>query len=514
MNIYNRLDAILTQHADNDKVAGTIISIFTRMCVDSILRDKLLRDKGKYLASYNEVSLIIHIDFLSKITPLLERDACRQLVLQALSVITHHGGIDVRVEIAKRTPAFMRILEEFPDDATCAELAVVIMGHSTIAVVGNETSPDKKLLEAIDLPRLLPLLVSQLKRPNVSSLLVEHALEVFTKATQHCSRDFFALPSALNFLVACARCPDIQTRSITINALLRLHLAIAEKEEHMMDPRALMENVKRGVPKHLNDHIMSTGGPSESEIYRTLYATRECTQAMMRYMQDRNHDLFKLGLEIGRLILQAEHSVQHGAFQVKNKTTGEIEMADGLPFTYWIDALPLCANELRAKGTPDMLDMADIIDMKYLVLKNKTGDAQPIAERAIQRNPRIGFFYYVRTLGNNVEEGLRAAKKGSKCPNLTNYVKYAMLFRGLEHATRLGLRSLDECCTGDKSWNEGIAFLMCAYEDASEFLRSASLDNRGMKTVACLQPLLALIIKGHEFGPELRELRVSFSQLF
>lgn len=47
-NIYNRLDNILTQYDNNDKVAGTIISIFTRMCSDSILRDKLVRDKGEF----------------------------------------------------------------------------------------------------------------------------------------------------------------------------------------------------------------------------------------------------------------------------------------------------------------------------------------------------------------------------------------------------------------------------------------------------------------------------------
>ncbi len=464
-----------------------------------------------FFFNYNNITRLTLsnlLDLLSKLIPLLDRDVCRVLVLQALCAITHHGGREVRLGIAKRTPTLVRILEEFPDDALCAELVIVIVGHSATAVVANENPPDKKLLKAVDVPRLLPLLLFQLKRPNVSSLLVDHALEFFVAATQHCSKEFLALPSSVNFLVACTRCSDIQTRSVSVSGILRLHISHMEKEEYTMDPHTMMQNLKRGVPKHLNDPIMSTCGPFESEMYRTLYASRDFMKAMTEYAQ--NHNMYKLALEVGRLILQTEHSVQQGYFQTENERTGEMEAADlGLPFKWWVDALPLCAKELRARGTPDMLDMADVIDLKYLVLQNRTDEAQPMAERSIGRNPRVGFFYYIRTLGSNLEEGLRAAKKGSKCPNLTSYVKYAMLFRGIEHATSLGLKSLEEACSGGQRWNEGIAFLMCALEDANEFMRSASPDNRGMKTVSLLQPLLALIINGHEFGPELHELRVS-----
>ncbi len=63
---------------------------------------------------------------------------------------------------------------------------------------------------------------------------------------------------------------------------------------------------------------------------------------------------------------------------------------------------------------------------------------------------------------------------------------------------------------GDQAWNDGIAFLMCALEDADEFLKSACPDNRHMKIVLCFQPLLALIIKGHEIGPDMREFKGSF----
>ncbi len=174
--------------------------------------------------------------------------------------------------------------------------------------------------------------------------------------------------------------------------------------------------------------------------------------------------------------------------------TGESEVSDlGLPFTWWDDALPLCANELRTKG---MLDMADIIDLKYLLLKSRSDEAQSMAERAIQRNPRIGFFYYIQTFGTNLEEGLRAAKKGSNCPDLTNYVKHALLFRGIEIAFSMGIKRLEEANTGGQLWNEGIAFLMCALEDANEFMNSACPDNRAMKTVLCLQPLLNLDYQG------------------
>jgi hypothetical protein len=39
--IYRRLDKAYQKYSDNEKIAGGIIGIYAKMCVDSILRDKL-----------------------------------------------------------------------------------------------------------------------------------------------------------------------------------------------------------------------------------------------------------------------------------------------------------------------------------------------------------------------------------------------------------------------------------------------------------------------------------------
>jgi len=52
--IYHNIDDVYVANASNEKITGGIIGIYTKMCADSILRDKLFQ-KG-----------ILHIDNLSQ----------------------------------------------------------------------------------------------------------------------------------------------------------------------------------------------------------------------------------------------------------------------------------------------------------------------------------------------------------------------------------------------------------------------------------------------------------------
>jgi hypothetical protein len=103
------------------------------------------------------------------------------------------------------------------------------------------------------------------------------------------------------------------------------------------------------------------------DITMRLKGVTAFTKAMMAYAQERNPDRYALGKKIAHGILQTEFAVVEGGFQSENPQTGQLEMMDlGLGFTRWTDALPLCAKAIREKGKPEEIDMADILDLKYV----------------------------------------------------------------------------------------------------------------------------------------------------
>ncbi|KLO10590.1 hypothetical protein SCHPADRAFT_832329 [Schizopora paradoxa] len=487
--VNRQLDNLWKQYGTIDRVAGTVALIFSKMCSDALLGDKLMREE----------------DLLSKLIPLLDRGYdCRVLSLQALCTITHHSGREIRLEIAKWTPSLVRILQEYPDESLCAEQVIVIVGHSASAALSIDHPPNRQLVEAIDVPRLLPLLLFQLKQRTASSCLVDHALQFFLTATFRSHRDFLAVPSSVNFLVACTRCQDIQTRSLAVSSLLRMHSFEARALEANIpkDPRHTSLDLTREIPKDLSIAIYQTFGPSESEagLYRTGQAVNDFSDAIAEYARDR--DLLKLSLEIGRIILNSEHFMSGDCCKTESKS------ADlNLPFHCWLEALPLCSKKLRSKGTPDMLDIADIIDLKYLMLRGEKQKTLELADRAIQRNSKVGYFYYVLTHAPSPDVALCAAKKGLMCPNLTTFVKNSLLSQSAEHASLLGIQRLERSNAGRREWDEGVALLMVALEDSEAFMKLARPDDIGMKMVLCVQPLVNFIIRGQDVSPDLNEFK-------
>ena len=45
---YNRVNVVFEKNTNNEKIRGAIIGIFAKMCVDSLLRNKLF-DKGAHV---------------------------------------------------------------------------------------------------------------------------------------------------------------------------------------------------------------------------------------------------------------------------------------------------------------------------------------------------------------------------------------------------------------------------------------------------------------------------------
>ncbi|CAA7261151.1 unnamed protein product [Cyclocybe aegerita] len=173
----------------------------------------------------------------------------------------------------------------------------------------------------------------------------------------------------------------------------------------------------------------------------------------------------------------------------------------------WIDSLPIAAKAIRDKGKLEELDFADILDIKYMIAKERNADVFQLAKKAIKRNPEQAYFYYAIAVRSEDSEGLRAAKKGLKCKQIVPFLQHMLLMRAVEHAGTMGLRLLEygPSITDDGKLEEAAAFLTSALEDAKMYLSCAMPDSRHMQTVGSWAVLLTLVLKD-ALSPDLREL--------
>ncbi|KAI0685722.1 hypothetical protein C8T65DRAFT_678749 [Cerioporus squamosus] len=408
------------------------------MCSDAILRDKLF-EKG---------------EDAEKIVPLLDLDLTRHLALNALVMVTHHGD---RRQLNK---TLVKLVQDFPDDPKAVELAIVTMDHATEAVIGNEE---------IDVQSVLAATVVALRKPTVSHTLITHSLNLLVCAPQHCPTQSKAVPGLTAVIAVFLRSRNINVRAIALGGLLRL--PIAECEQDAMQ-------------------ILIDYGSERSDFNVMLEAMAVYTKVIMRAMQDR--DMYALGKKLEDLTQRAEYVIAEGGWQSANGRVFGAQELGNAPFTRWTDALPLCAKALRAKGSKEDLDAADILEMKFFIIRQRLPEAIALGYAAINRNPRLAYAYCIVSMGADVEDGLRAVKKGLKCPKITPFVRNQMLWRATEDD--MAARA------------EGTAFLMSAWEDAKTFISEAPPDTRHMLGMIGWYVLLTVLIRGPELSEDLREL--------
>ena len=446
---------------------------------------------------------------MPKLVPLLDRPKTRLVGLQALSNVTHHGGTDIRREIATYTPTLLRLMEEFPDNAAINEQIIVTLAHAIGSVVNDEDSAKSVVaanIRKLDIPKVLDLVFKNLKSPNGSYYMVTHAIEFLCMSVLGCYREIQANPSVLNLLVGLLRSKNLSNRVSALGALCRLVLNDSEDDIRQLDPYKFMAAIQGGFPQHLSDILMEYN-PTQCDTFLILHTQRDFTSAMMRCAQDK--DLYSLGKKIAEFITRTEFSVVEGGFQAINERTGRMEMMDvGLPFMMWTDSLPHCAIALRKTGKAEDLDAADIVECKFLVMRQRVAEAVQLAQRAIERSPQVAYYYYVIGLGADQAVGLRASKKGLKAKKITPFVRHYLLWRAVDHAGQLGLEKLTSTTPGDTAYEEGVAFFMSALEDAKTFVAETPPDNRHMRTVLNWYILLTIAMRGPELSVDLKELDV------
>ncbi|KAI0701962.1 hypothetical protein BC835DRAFT_1411223 [Cytidiella melzeri] len=498
-DIQKNLESAYTKYSENEKVAGGIVGIWAAMCTDSILRNRLFQ-AGKCL--------------VEKMLPLFDKRSTRYVGLQALTTVTHHGGSDVRREIASHTPTLLRLMEEFPDDYEVNELVVTTLAHTTTAVVNDDESPPtvrERNMRNLDIPAILRLVLRSARSPEASAPFLSHVLELLSSVCEPCCEEVKAIPSLVAILIASLRSKESAPES-SVAAGDFVLFPDAVVDDGFLDPNQFLAAIQRRFPSELNDVMMAYGAP-RCDTYIILQASVEFQRAMQRCVED--HDLYALGIKLSDLVLRTEYSITDGIYQAINARTGQPEVVDiGLPFQMWSDSLPHCSEALRRKGSPSDLDRADMLYCKFLIMRKRLPEALDLAKKASARSPQVSYFYYVIGLtAKEMSEGLRASKKGLKCAQTTPFVKHFLLWRATEHAAHMGLLKLGRCRPGDAEYSEGMAFLSSALEDAKTFISDASPDSRHMNGKLSWYILLTIAMRGPELSVDLRELDLPMKKL-
>lgn len=271
-----------------------------------------------------------------------------------------------------------------------------------------------------------------------------------------------------------------------------------------VDPNSMVRAAQRGLPPELGK-VLAEYGFERSEMAMTLKSSAEYQRSMMDYLQHK--DLVKLGRQLAELIQRTEFAVSEGLYQMGGGQG--IRSSDfGIPFNYWMESLPLCAEALRSlKGASAAdLDAADVLELKFLISRRRHNEAFALTSRAIARNPKLGYAYYMSSMRAEHEEGLRAAKKGLTCPGLTPFVRNYLLWRAVEHAGDLGIVGIAEAGQSEEKRLRGLAFLDSALEDAQTFIAEAPPDNWHQQTMINWFILLTFAIRGDQLDDNLSQL--------
>ena len=431
--------------------------------------------------------------------------SCRIIALRCLVTVTHHGGLEVRHTIAQQTSRLVKLANDNMNDPLITAKCIVIIAHTAVSVLHTEGDKvDEKLLKSLgSFETLLQLVDTILRHPETTYETFSHISLLLGSAPEHGRAGFLAHSPSISFLVGCLRSTDLHTRVTGLVGAIRLHHSVSEHESGILDTNTMLANLRRECPPVMNDTLMRYG-IARAEITIQIKAMNDFSKAVMNCAQD--HDLYSLGMKIVEIIGRTEYSLTEGMVQDGNGKALDL----GLPFLWWIDALPHCAKAIREQGHPSERDAANILDIKYFMVRSRLEEAQTLALEALKSSPGEAFYYYAMTLGADHTVGLRWAKKGLQCtgPSLTRYVRFGLLYRAIEHAGLLGLQVLEQGSKGERGWGEGFAMLKCAFEDSKTFIAEAPPDTLHMATAILWCTLLTITLNGPELSPGLGEIQV------
>ncbi|KAI0697335.1 hypothetical protein C8T65DRAFT_26721 [Cerioporus squamosus] len=493
-----KLDRLYTTARDRGDmvVAGCIISIWTMMCADSLLRDKLMES-----------------GITSKIVPILLQqqrsitDNLGPVVLQALVVITQHGGPVARLEVARNNHLLIRFVRSYVDNFVVMELVMRVMAAATNSVLGDK-QPDYRAIAQVSIKDVLQTTIELLGHPQATLVVFNHGLHLLATTTRHCPAECRATPSLLPLLAAFLRSRSVHARCMALSGFIRLPLAETGPANRTTDPDRLIAAVRGPVPRDLYD-LMNAYGLDACECQVDAAVCIEgLPTAMNQFVGSRDRDLCVLGERLGKLVQSSEYGMAKMYFQ-DPRDGRPLEGLLGLPFSDWWDALPLCAEALRARGQPTDPDTADVLELKYHLLHYDLDKLVALAERVVARNPGLAYAQRALTFSSDYTQSIRAVIRGLKCSNVTPYMRRELLACGARYPGYVGEMFLRDAVTYDMPGSQGdkrelgLAALKMARKNALTFIAEAPPDAADMREILSWYILDTIVLRGPELSEDL-----------
>ncbi|KAF8712386.1 MYND finger, partial [Rhizoctonia solani] len=525
--VYPRLEKAYTDHLKDPLALGALALIWGRIWTESRARQALY-----------DTGFLINIIRLITTTP-----DCRIPALQSIVTIVHHASQPVLTDIAHRTTrTLLLLLRSDAESVRVHELCIIILTHTAAA------SLDTLRSDGIDYNTLIQALSRAVHRPNSTHTMQTHFLGFLRATSSRLHFNISADPSSVHFIIAHFPSTNFATRGDALLALNDLYASGAEQERSSWDPNAyyraalaaqteLSDDILERMEIHMGGQLMAC------DIYVNTRATDDFQDAMATVLEDK--DMYTLAKRLYPLILSTESSIPQGAFRDKHGELIPLEEL-GLPFSSFIDALPLAADAIRMRGIPGERLAADVIEVKHALLTRQNAVVRQICSERIESDSHVAFFYYAMVLAASSSGGdpsakrmptaerLKLAKRGLLCEGASNYIRLGLHKVASECAYKLGIDRLktasgppmgrvkpsnDNTEDSDedeelsprrtmKYYTEAVVYLTSALEDARSYTRSAPLDYRLHKSVLLMETILAIVLEGRP----VRELESLISQ--
>lgn len=441
---------------------------------------------------------------------MLDYGLTRFTALQMLLVFTHDGCRThelVLKAIAGHSQILSRVIRSNSSNRKDVDLALVVMAHSMRFLASGSS---EQLQEDAVLRHAVQTAFDLLRKPHPSKSTMTHCLMLLMTAVQYVPERFKQDVVLNSLLVALLHAKDIVTRVTAMEGMLVLCQVDSGLDSYEVDLQRLEHSLKHPNPPPVPlDFVTPEEYPrwlQQSDSALLHHLSMEYVKAMSQAVRDR--DLVSLGRSVADMVQRCPLIVD-GSWEKLEQCEGQ-HGHPPLPISLWSDALPESAKALRLNGTTSDRDAADVLDLKFFMLRNRDGEATALAREIIERNPENAFACYVVSLGGDMDDGLHAATRGLRCPKLTPFLRKQLLWRVVELEAWQGFEQLLTAEIGNQRAHEqGIELLRTAYEHTETFLTEASPDAHLRVTMLGWRILLTFVLRGSELSDDLSEIQVA-----
>ncbi|KAJ7618610.1 hypothetical protein FB45DRAFT_872015 [Roridomyces roridus] len=398
-NVYARSREHSDDQVASDRLASAILSIYSRMGEDNILRKRILSETR----------------FLERAMALLASPWARENVVIALGRISDQHDGHVLQAIARFTPTILDCAEPHLGQLNFVEKIVGVLTRAMASALFADT-PDPEIQAA--LPRLLRFMLSVVHLPGSSSLSFDYLCIVCHQVALSCPALLLSNPDAIEFLVACARSPDLYTRITSQRALIDAcaQFQLASTPENA---QIVVERTSGGLFESAQAYYRD-----REPFIATLRKDEEKLEALAdEYETNPNCSHSELGQELAALILHREMTIRGCTY---HNARGGAEL---------LEMLRVCEAAVRkdADETNQLNVTADVLRIHILVSQGELNAASNYAQEALKRHPSVPFFYYIlASLGccgdRDISKVLYADKGLQYVDGMTDYLQQELLY--------------------------------------------------------------------------------------